>query len=172
MKKGSKKISKFYWKRKRKSNQYYLELKKTLPHYTWNYYLKYKKSYVFWKILGKSGLSDYNWNRTHNLLVHKRTLNYLAKLASFLKMFKNSKNIYRFKYILLTFFWISGLICSRLLHFPPLKVRNYDNKKFLLIMLLIFVVVVSLKDKKDSTCSNDFQNFFWRNPSASQTKYV
>ena len=30
-------------------------------------------------------------------------------------------------------------------------------------MLLIFVVVVSLKDKKDSTCSNDFQKLFWRN---------
>ena len=29
----------------------------------------------------KSKLSDWNWTRTHNHLVHKRTLNYLAKLA-------------------------------------------------------------------------------------------
>ena len=29
-------------------------------------------------------LSDCNWTRTHNHLVHKRTLNYLAKLAKWL----------------------------------------------------------------------------------------
>ena len=29
----------------------------------------------------KNVLSDCNWTRTHNHLVHKRTLNYLAKLA-------------------------------------------------------------------------------------------
>ena len=30
-------------------------------------------------------LSDCNWIRTHNHLVHKRTLNHLAKLASLAK---------------------------------------------------------------------------------------
>ena len=32
----------------------------------------------------KSELSDCNWTRTHNHLVHKRTLNHLAKLAKWL----------------------------------------------------------------------------------------
>ena len=32
-----------------------------------------------------SNLSDCNWTRTHNHLVHKRTLNHLAKLASLAK---------------------------------------------------------------------------------------
>ena len=33
--------------------------------------------------LNKTGnsISDCNWTRTHNHLVHKRTLNYLAKVA-------------------------------------------------------------------------------------------
>ena len=33
----------------------------------------------------KNGLRDYNWTRTHNHLVHKQTLNHLAKLASLAK---------------------------------------------------------------------------------------
>ena len=37
-----------------------------------------------WKVLEKHGstLSDCNWTRTHNYLVHKQTLNHLAQLAS------------------------------------------------------------------------------------------
>ena len=31
--------------------------------------------------IGDDNLSDCNWTRTHNHLVHKRTLNHLAKLA-------------------------------------------------------------------------------------------
>ena len=33
-------------------------------------------------------LSDCNWTRTHNYLVHKRTLSHLAKLASFASLAK------------------------------------------------------------------------------------
>ena len=34
-------------------------------------------------VAGLSRVRDYNWTRTHNHLVHKRTLNFLAKLAMY-----------------------------------------------------------------------------------------
>ena len=37
--------------------------------------------YIVYKIEPIFRVSDCNWTRTHNHLVHKRTLNHLAKLA-------------------------------------------------------------------------------------------
>ena len=37
-------------------------------------------------VQGQVFISDCNWTRTHNHLVHKRTLNHLAKLAKWLSV--------------------------------------------------------------------------------------
>ena len=44
-------------------------------------------------------LSDCNWTRTHNHLVHKRTLNHLAKLAFFFLFFFFSFLIYGYNFV-------------------------------------------------------------------------
>ena len=41
-----------------------------------------------------SGLSDCNWTRTHNHVVHKRTLNHLAKLAKWLSVHLWTKGLW------------------------------------------------------------------------------
>ena len=44
------------------------------------------------------GLSDCNWTRTHNHLVHKQTLNHLAKLAQVVVGFESSCGHLNFRF--------------------------------------------------------------------------
>ena len=49
--------------------------------------------------------SDCNWTRTHNHLVHKRTLNHLAKLASLFKLWQLYKRFRNDQILLLLQLW-------------------------------------------------------------------
>ena len=53
----SRKVSQFYWKRKRKRYHYYLERKKKPPDYRKNCYLAHKKLSCVLKILGMNPVS-------------------------------------------------------------------------------------------------------------------